>query len=55
MGDREHGGAHEFLPDYRLDALVRAHVHVGGGLVQHQQVVLAQKGPSQADQLFLSH
>lgn len=52
--DGDHSGLLEFGLDAGLDEVVRLHVHIGSGFVQDQELVLAQEGASQAEQLFLA-
>jgi len=55
MGYGQHGALLELVADGGLDEAVRLGIHVGRGLVHHQDAVLAQDGPRQADQLALTH
>ena len=51
----DHCGVLELGLDAVLDEVVGLHVDIGRGLVQHQELVLLEQGPRQAQQLLLAH
>lgn len=55
VGDRDDGAAVELGLECALNEVVRAQVHVRGGLVQHKDPAVAQDRPRQAHQLLLAH
>ena len=48
------GGVPELGLDAALDEVVGHHVHVRGGLVQDQELVVSQQRPCKAQQLLLA-
>jgi hypothetical protein len=55
MGDRDDSCVLELLLDYRLDEVVGLHVHVGSGLIQHNELVSTEQSTCQAQELLLAH
>ena len=55
MSDSDHGAFLELRPDGLLNEVVRFHVNSCSGLIQHQDLGLAEQGSCQTHQLSLSH
>ena len=54
MRDGKDCGAIELFADQLLDRLLSDDVDVGGGFVEHNDLVVPQDGPDDADQLALT-
>lgn len=54
MRDRKHGRLFEGAFNQLLDLFLSHDVDVGGSLIQHDNLVLAEDGPADADQLLLA-
>lgn len=55
VGDGQHGAVCKLAADGALDELVSLQVHGSRGLIQHEDLGLAQQSPGQAQQLPLPH
>ena len=54
MRDREHRSLIELFSDYPLNFPIVLNIHISSRLIQHQNLVAAQKGSGQTQELLLA-